>query len=224
MKTIILVLVACFVVLIGNAQEPGTEFRVLAYGDGLFEGVFFEDASEGEPKRVYLEFLPNQKSRKYSVVEAKGTIEFFQEVEEEGALVQIEVGRAEFEQESEVLLLVFFETSDFEESQEYEVLTLDESDRVWRAGCVRFLNLSGAELLGQIGEVSLQLPHDASEVVCFEEGNRDARRIQLRVRWEGSERVVYSSRFLPDPNHPKLMVIKPPLEERSLKVRVETLW
>lgn len=225
MKTLAYIWFASFVTMIWAKDEPRAEFRVLGYGDGFFEGVFFERAVEAGKEKVYLRFLPNQKSRRYLLPEGERSVSFYREIDgEEGETRKVQVADYSFPGDSERSLLVFFETSDFERSRRYEIVSLDESPAVWHAGCVRFLNLSGAELTGQFDGSPFEVPHDVSETLYFDPDDRTIRNFKLSVPWAGRERVVYSSRFSPDPQHPKLLVIKRPLEEGGLKVRVETLW
>ncbi|EDY81125.1 hypothetical protein VDG1235_742 [Verrucomicrobiia bacterium DG1235] len=200
-------------------------FRVLGYGDGFFEGVFFERMEADEPVAVELGFMPNRKSQSYDVPESEDSVSFFRlEKGPHDSVKRVEVGRVRWPPRVERALLVFFEAEDFVETGQYEILVLDESPEVWKAGCFRFLNLSGAELNCRLGEERFVLSHDESEIYSFDPESAGVMRLQLMVPWEGKNRLIYSTRVIPDKNYAKLLVIKPPIEEGSLQVRVENLW
>jgi len=65
---------------------------------------------------------------------------------------------------------------------------------------------------------------EASRIYRFEGDQMRTQRLRLLVPWQGRNRIVYSARFSPDPNLAKLIVVKPPQQENSMRVRVETLW
>ncbi|MBC2605387.1 hypothetical protein [Pelagicoccus albus] len=208
-----------------KGQEDGAEFRVLGFGDGFFEGICFENETESEPTVVELGFYPDRRSRLYRLETRPLSLVFFsEEASKDGNLTRVELGRARWPAGADKALFVFFETSDFETAGKYEILSVDESSEKWKAGSVRFLNLSGAELELKLGDVSAVLPEDFSPIFDFDPDVWSVLPLSLRVNWQGEKRSVYSSQYRVDGNHPKLLLIKPPREEGSFRVRVLNLW
>lgn len=206
-------------------QNDSSSFRVLGYGDHFFDGIYYKEQRESGEIRIALAFLPNQKSRNYFIPSEVRKLSFFKEMDlGNEKLLEVEVASVRFDENQKRALLVFFETSDFSESNRYEVLQLDESPDVWTAGCFRFLNLSGAELICRMGNTEMLLPFDASEIVRFDPESHGAMPLRLSVPWQDTERIVLSMRVAPDPHYPKLFVVKPPLKNGDFKVQLDTLW
>ncbi len=220
--------VAFAVVSLLNGQEEVEQkrFRVLGYGDGLFQGIFFErEGFEEEVEKVELVFSPDRKSRPYQLPASQNRVVFYREVENgDKPSARVEVGTVDWKSESTKATLVFLEPLDFVEGQEYRILFIDESPAVWGAGCFRFLNLSGAALEGRLGNRGIELGQGLSEVYSMAGEERKPIRLSLFLDWEGERSMVYSARTIPDAKFGKLVVVKPPLELGSLRVRVDTLW
>lgn len=207
------------------AQEETRSFRVLGYGEGFFEGIHFEYEKEDEAAIRVLRFLPNQRSRRYVLPVGASKVSFYRlEKTPKGGDMKVEVGSVRLLEGSEATLLVFFETADFASAGQYAIKQLDESPDVWSAGCFRFLNLTGAELACRIGERSLTLPLDSSEILQFDPTANGPLRLRLSVFWQGENKTVLSTYVVADPLHPKLLVIRPPAVVGSLSVELQTLW
>lgn len=207
------------------AEERERSFRVLGYGDAFFEGIHFESENEDEAASRVLRFLPNQRSRRYVLPAGAAEVRFYRlERVPEGGYKKVEVGYIRLLQGNEMTLLVFFESAEFAKTGRYAIKQLDESPDAWTAGCFRFLNLTGAELACMIGERNLRLPLDGSDILQFDPSVDRPLRLKLSVFWQGENQTVLSTYVVADPRHPKLLVIRPPAVEGSLKVGLQTLW
>lgn len=209
-----------------NGQDDSfVEVRVLAFGDGLFEGLYYKSGDTQNEERSDLKFWPNRRSDAYKVSGNLDLLEFYRDIRHEDAeAIEKLVARVELPNGASRVLLIFFETADFEATGQYEVLALDESPDVWRPGCFRFLNLSGAELVAGFDEVSFRLPHDLSDTFCSSEMGLNASRFVLRVEWFGAQKIAYSTRWRPQPSRARLIVIKPPLAKESLRLRLVNVF
>lgn len=208
-----------------TAQEKAKLFRVLGYGDGVFEGIYFDSHDEGNSAAKELRFVPDRRSIPYRVPKTDDVLSFyaFQKGENDEPL-KSEVGRVRVDFSIEKALIIFLESPGQADKRQYEILVFDESPDNWGGGAVRFLNLSGASLTGKLGERSFQLGNSESEFFEYDDQRQFYQRLDFTVSWQRRQRLVYSSMFTLDRNYGKLVVIKPPLDGSRFKVRVATVW
>lgn len=221
------VLVIAFTTRLAAQDNAETNyFRVLGYGDGLFQGIFFErEGLEGEKEMVELAFTPDRKSRPYQIPTDSSRVVFYREEDAgQNSKRRIEVGRVSWAASASAATLVFLEQSDFSETKEFGILFIDESPESWGAGDFRFLNLAGADMDIRLGDETFALEQGLSQIYTVSGKTRVPFRLSLFVDWEGERRMVYSMRTIPDAKHGKMFVLKPPTELGSLRVRVIPLW
>lgn len=220
---------ACLVCWVGSflfgeeLEDESILFRVLGYGPDFFDGIKFERETDEGAEIETLAFQPDRRSRVYRMPSSEASLTFFrEEMSDEGdGLVRRLLGVVELEPDERELTLVFIEESESADEDSFLILPLNESEEVWGAGCFRFLNLSGAPLEMSLGELDGPLGQGISEVVRFKLSEpRELLKLRLSLQWEGRRQVIYSTRVLPDLRRGKLFVVKPPLEEGSLKIRV----
>ncbi len=214
--------------LLAQEDEAVRSFRVLAYGDSDFRGISVDldkTADSEESAAVLLEFVPNRKSRPLKIPDGQYRLEFFREkLVEGGKAVREELGQVYWPESAEKVLIVFLRNDGPDEAEAYQLLVLDESESVWGPRCVRLLNLSGVPLDGRMGEHRFPVEKGPTDILCFEGEYSIPMTLELSLPWAGRRQIVYSARFVADQYSPKLLVVKPPREEGSMKVVVDTLW
>ncbi len=201
------------------------EFSVLGYGNTFFDGIFFEVEVDGEATKVPLAFHPDRRSIVYRANNDLRELRFFSEIENErGKIVRINRGKIRLEGASGRLLLLFREGNSDSGEGDFEIQVIDESEEEWGPGGFRFLNLTGGVLHCRLGRFSGEMQEGLSAIVQFPIDVENLLRLEFSVDVDGARRVVYATETLPEPTGGKLMVIKPPLEMGSLRVRVITIW
>lgn len=210
-----------------SAQEGELErsFRVLGFGDGYFEGLTFELESADGVKTLPLEFLPNRKSRTQKVSAEQSRLKFYYEaIDSQGNSVAKALDVVDWPDSAEKLLIVFLQLDVGGNEPVYDILVFDESPSVWGPRCARFLNLSGARLDVKIRDFAFPLEEGPSDILCFEGEYSIPMTLELSLPWDGKRETVYSARFFADQYSPKLLVVRPPVVEGSLRVEVITIW
>ncbi len=214
--------------LFAQEDEAVRSFRVLGYGDSDFRGISveLEESADSEASAaVLLEFVPNRKSRALKIPDGQNRLEFFREkLAEGGKVVQEELGQVDWPKSAEKVLIVFLQSVGPDEDEAYEFLVLDESESVWGPRCVRLLNLSGVPLDARMAEHRFPVDKGPTEILRFEGEYSIPMTLELSLPWAGKRQIVYSARFVADQYSPKLLVVKPPREEGSMKVVVDTIW
>lgn len=226
-QLLLVILVTTNVALL--AAQDKTEknvFRVLGYGDGFFQDIFFErEGFEGEIETVVLGFAPDRRSKPYQIPIDTDSVVFYREQDTgQDSKSRIEVGRVEWAPGASVATLLFLELSEFAENKEYRILFIDESPEQWGGGDFRFLNLAGSELDLRLGDETFDLQQGLPQTYTVSGKTTEPIRLSLFVDWEGERHMVYSIRTAPDPRFGKFMVIKPPTDPESLRIRVITIW
>lgn len=214
---------------IGVSQEEEVQrsFRVLGYGNSHFEGIFLEvgDGRSAE-EQIALEFLPNRKSVPIDLGGRYDRLAFFADsTNARGKSVKAEIGRIDWPEDAEKLLLVFLERESSDGlAPSFEILVMDESKAVWGQRCVRFLNLTGVGLDVRMKDFAFPLGEGLTDIIRFEGEHSVPMTLELSLPWRGKREVVYSARFVADQHSPKLLVVKPPLVEGSMRVAIDTIW
>lgn len=205
--------------------EEQLTFSVLGYGNGFFDGIFFEKEGDEGMEKVELVFFPDRRSPRYTVPADLASLRFFSETTDaKGRTVRVDRGQLRPPTGSERLLLLFREGPAFADKGVFDIQAIDESDDEWGAGCFRFLNLTGGSLQGALGEYAGEIEPGLSAIIRFPLDERRPLRLQFSLEQGGKKRVIYATETLPDANYGKLLVIKPPLEPDSLRIRVVMIW
>jgi len=207
---------------VGQLDQPSREFKVLAYGDGLFQGIFFEVETEEGLKQIDLEFRPDGRSRAYSIPGGQEELEFLS-MNSDGAEA-INRGSVTVPFDADRFLLLFSEAPGFGEGEAYDIDLIDESSGIWGGGCYRFLNLTGISLECELGEYSGELIPGLSAIMRFPVENAKPIDLKLSLNTGNRKKVLYHNSTVPDTKYGRLIVVKPPASPESTRVRVLTIW
>ncbi len=196
-------------------------FRVMAFGDAFFEGIRFENVSE---ETELLTFNPYRRSKAYEHPKKERMLVFFEEVEDErGRMSRRDLARIDVSKLGDRALLVFTDLPDRENELQYSVLVVDESEMVFGPGAIRFLNLTGAQLVSLVGEERILLGGGFSEVVQRDAADRVPIMFRFAVEVGGEWKSVFATRRQSHEETGTLFILKPPVERDSLKIRVNAL-
>ena len=204
--------------------ESEPVFRVLGFGDSYFQGLKYE-----APNRevVELEFRPNRRSVAYAVPKDPSLITFFTEEEDprrRDRARRVTQAVARIQSSMQEVLLVFLFEGEQRDRLSYKVEVLDESPETFDAGVYRFLNLTGVEMKARLGESIFDLRDGLSEPIRIPVQQDNPIPFQIAVSLSTGWRIVHSTHTLPDAQYGSLYVLKPPLQQDSLDLRVERLW
>ncbi|WP_309027855.1 hypothetical protein [Pelagicoccus enzymogenes] len=207
-------------------EEAQPSFRVLGYGDGDFQGIFFEREGVEGDELVELVFVPDRKSRPVTLASEPRRLSFFaQSLNARGKIERRGLGEVTWPVGAERVLVVFLQKENGRDSPpEYDYLVFDESPAVWGPRCARFLNLTGVPLNAKMQRFEFPVEVGATDILCFEGEYSVPMTLELSLPWKGRKEIVYSARFVADQYSPKLLVVKPPPVAGSFKVVVETIW
>lgn len=206
----------------GQAAEDPPRFRVLGFGDSRFEALCFWDEDKN---LVPLAFTPNRRSRLYPVPKGASRLEILERsVDAKGKEILNTVGVADLDGSASLQLLLFLATGYGADSVRYSIETLDESPKAFGPGAVRFVNLSGASLKGQLGDAVFDLENQAMQLHRLPLGVQESQPFRLAVLSDNEWRIVHSTMTRADERYGTLLVVKPPVNEDSLRVRVERIW
>lgn len=206
--------------ILRGAEEESAKrvFRVLGYGEGRFEGICYDPG--GRSAVLELAFSPHEKSRSYVLPESGERIGFFvQEARRDGSIRRVEVASCVVDSGVEAALLVFLGGP-----EGYRVLVMDESAEAFGGGAIRFFNLSGVPLRVSLGGEVFELGDEAVRTAVSREGESVAANLKIWVSRGGRESLVFSSRIRSEARYPKLLVLKPPLDDGGRVLRIDTLW
>ena len=199
-------------------------FRVLGYGDSRFEGLLFKDA-EGE--LVALEFQPNRRSRSYVLPEGRSQLVILTRTTDSRGREKLDtVARVDLISGAKQQLLLFIATISSTDSSliNYEVTALDESPEAFAPGDVRIVNLSGATLKAQLGSALFDVEPGVVPMKRLPLDSDVPQPMRFAVAYNDDWRVVHSTVTRADARYGTLLVLKPPAEEGSLRLRVERVW
>lgn len=164
------------------------DFRVYPqFPSDIPEDAFFYSLEEGEVKRSELSFFATQPSARYGY-RGPAPLQVFAESEsgETIRIAAIPIGK-----NAPPSLLVFLSEA---EGPRYRVVSLAEEPDGFRAGTIRFLNLTPETIFGQIGEQRLRVDSREEEIFPVRAGTEALDvRVQLAQFDAGDPKLIYSS-------------------------------
>lgn len=225
MKILLLLAAALSGALSSFAQDVNQKersFTVVGYGESFFDGLKFLDE---EKEEIELAFIPNRRSRTYLLPNKKGRIEFFIEAKNERRrTIRVPQAVVDIDEGISAALLIFMFEGENRRQLPYAIQVIDESPEQFGPGDYRLLNLTGVPMKAQLGDEVLDSDLGLSRMVSIPINRDGSMSIRLAVQTRDGWKIVHSTSTRPDRLYGSLLVLKPPLEEGSYRIRVERLW
>lgn len=202
-----------------NAQAT-LALQFAAYGDDLFEGLYYLDKDDDI---VEVRFYPHRRSQKHRFPVAQKNLMLFRDVPMDGERwVRTTVATIELDGIEQLGLVVLLSLSAESGGMQTYVFDEDLPDLVPES--LRTLNLTGRVLEAKIGSWSSWLPPGVSPAYSLEGNESQSRSLSLTAYdGNGQARLVYSATVSFAQDRDTLLVVLPPQHEDGELVTVYRL-
>jgi len=200
------------------------DFSVFSLDRNPIEGVYFNSPSGDQE----LEFKKKARSVKYRY-EGPPEVVFYEiEFDEEGEKIRIPVARATVDQTLREPLFFFLPNKkEAETRRSFRLLPVEDSESAFPYGYLRVVNASGAELVGKIGDEQIKIKFAATEPMPMDDlrANRNDPWVKVYFAAEVGEQyeLVYRNSILFRNDGRSILVLRPPLRSRSIKIHTYLL-
>lgn len=209
-----------------QTEEVALTFTVFSLDRRPISGVFFMDP---EGKMTELAFHPRRRSVAYDYL-GSPRMAFFRQsgTDQDGRPFYEEVADVEVSPGvSEVLVFFLDPNSRSEETvPRFRTLWMDDSKRAFPFGHLRVVNACGANLVGKMGEMDLNMGFEVSPSRSIRElsqGQSNYVNIAFAVRIRSDYEIVYANQVAFSQDTRSILILRPPRRPNSIQINTYLL-